>query len=34
MGFERQRRQTIAGSESGVAITVNQIGRDHLDTWL
>ena len=28
MGFERQQRLTITGSESGVAITVNQIGRD------
>ena len=34
MGFERQRRQTIVGGESGVAITVTQIGPDHLDTWL
>jgi hypothetical protein len=34
MRFERERRQMITGSESGVAITRNQIGRDHLDVWV
>jgi hypothetical protein len=31
MRFQWQRRQMIADIESGVAITRNQIGRDHLD---